>query len=80
MREQILIEVDRCVSIDQALERRRIVPALQIIQFGFFVINISMITQRVALTQRIGQRTSQALQSTPSIVLVFYNKGAGIVK
>ena len=68
------------IGIDKSIPMGCIIPASEVVQPGFLIVNVSTITERVAHAERVRKRTGRAQRLAPCIVLVFYNKIAIVVK
>ena len=68
------------IRIEKAGFFRRVQPAFKIVEFRFFIEDITTISERIANTERIRKRTGCAQRLAPCIVFVFYNKIAIVVK
>ena len=68
------------IGIDKSIPMGCIIPASEVVQAGFLIIDIPTIAERIAHTQRIRERAGHGERLTPCIVLVFYNKIAIVVK
>ena len=71
---------DHTVGINKSSLYSMIIPALKIIQPRLFIIGIATIAERIQLADCRGERTGDEKESTPSIVLVFYNERTRVVK
>ena len=71
---------DIVICIHEPPNRRVVVPAAQVIQLRFLIVDIATIAERVALAQRRGRRTGGGDRLAPCVALVFYNECARIVK
>ena len=61
------------VRIDESPQLRIIIPALQVIQAGFFVVDITAVAQGVGLAEGIGHAACDGEDIAPGIVGVFHN-------
>ena len=68
------------INIDESMPFSVAVSVFKVVQPGFFIVDISTITERVANAERTGKLAGRAQRLTPCIVLVFYYKRAGAVK
>ncbi len=71
--------IDQAVRIDKSAPRRVIVPALQIVQPRFRVVDVSAVAQGVLCAEGGGQRAGGGQQIAPCVVGVGHNaRTAGI--
>ena len=71
--------IDQAVRIDKPTPTRVIVPALQIVQPGFCVVDIAAVAERVGCAEGGGQRAGGGQQIAPCVVGVGHNaRAAGI--
>ena len=69
------------IRIDKPTPRRAIIPALQIVQPGFCVVDIAAVAERVGCAEGGGHRTGGAQQIAPCVVGVIHDaRAAGIDK
>ena len=67
------------IRIDEAAQIRIVVSAAQIVQPGFFIIDVAAILKGVQFAKRVGQRTSRVNDLSPSIVRIGYYLDTSIV-
>ena len=68
------------IGIDKSIPMGCIIPASEVVQAGFLIIDIPTIAERIANAERVRKRTGRAQRLAPCIVLVFYYEVAGVVK
>ena len=67
------------IRVDKPADCGVIVPALQVVQPGFGVVDITAVAQRVDLSKGGGHASGGGQQSSPGVVGVLHHHGAGSI-